>query len=201
MLLTISSNGKMRDIVVAVQKNGFSWALDRENASQTKKFRRRGGHMGAASEGERGYTNIVTPIEYASDLHHPIKQYTYINTTIYGAWVALEANTGQILWFTVKPSNESAQGPVTLVNGVLFAGSVAPNGPIYAMDANTGTILWSYNTGVIVYGGASASYGCIYIGNGFKVGLAKFHHDLDFWSFTLCLQHYLNFGILMFCIA
>ncbi|KAK3022892.1 hypothetical protein RJ639_046436, partial [Escallonia herrerae] len=33
MLLTISSNGKMRDIVVAVQKSGFSWDLDRENGA------------------------------------------------------------------------------------------------------------------------------------------------------------------------
>lgn len=31
MLLTIKSNGTLRDIVVAVQKSGFAWALDRDN--------------------------------------------------------------------------------------------------------------------------------------------------------------------------
>jgi outer membrane protein assembly factor BamB len=89
--------------------------------------------------------------------------------------VALDATTGKILWTTANPSNETSPGPVTLVNGVLFAGSVASNGPFYAMDARTGTVLWSYNTGATIYGGASASYGCVYIGNGYSIGLAKFH--------------------------
>lgn len=65
--------------------------------------------------------------------------------------------------------------PVTVANGVVFAGSVASNGPIYAMKANTGRILWSYNTGATVYGGISASYGYIYVGSGYSVDLAKFH--------------------------
>ncbi|KAL3501341.1 hypothetical protein ACH5RR_035790 [Cinchona calisaya] len=64
MLLSLTLNGKKRDIVVAVQKSGFAWALDREN--------------------------------------------------------------GDIVWFK-----------------------------------------WSYNTGATIYGGASASYGCVYIGIGY----------------------------------
>lgn len=74
-----------------------------------------------------------------------------------------------------KPSNDTAQAPVTVANGVVFAGSVASNGPVYAMDASTGKILWSTNTGSTIYGGVAASYGCIYLGNGYTVGLAKFH--------------------------
>lgn len=31
MLLTIFTNGRFRDVVVAVQKSGFAWALDRSN--------------------------------------------------------------------------------------------------------------------------------------------------------------------------
>lgn len=31
MLLTIFADGRMRDVVVAVQKSGFAWALDRSN--------------------------------------------------------------------------------------------------------------------------------------------------------------------------
>ncbi|GFY88426.1 hypothetical protein Acr_06g0003660 [Actinidia rufa] len=113
MLLSIFANGRLRDVVVAVQKSG--------------------------------------------------------------AWVALDANTGEILWTTANPSNDTSQGPVTLANGVLFAGSVASNGPFYAMDARTGTILWSYITGATIYGSASASSGCVYIGSGYSVGLARFH--------------------------
>lgn len=52
--------------------------------------------------------------------------------------MALDANSGEILWSTANPSNDTAQAPVSVANGVVFAGSVASNGPIYAMDANTG---------------------------------------------------------------
>lgn len=80
------------------------------------------------------------------------------------------------LWSTANPSNDTAHGPVTVANGVLFAGSVAPNGPIYAIDTSNGKIIWAYNTGATVYGGASANYGCIYIGHGYKVGPAAQLH-------------------------
>ena len=97
-----------------------------------------GGTWGAATDGRTVYTNIVNSNGERFTLA-PSNQ-----TTTAGAWVALDANSGHILWSTANPSNEAAQGPVTIVNDVLFAGSVAPNGPIYAMDAKTGNILWSY---------------------------------------------------------
>ncbi|KAJ7953774.1 Polyvinylalcohol dehydrogenase [Quillaja saponaria] len=175
MLLTVLANGTLRDVVVAVQKSGFAWALNRDNGN-TVWFKlagpggkEGGGLWGAATEGRRVYTNIANSDRERFTLAPSNK------TTTAGAWVALDANSGRILWTTANPSNETAQAPVTLANGVIFAGSVASNGPLYAMDANTGNILWSYNTGSTIYGGAAASYGCIYIGNGYSVGLAKFH--------------------------
>ncbi|BFG16635.1 hypothetical protein CerSpe_029090 [Prunus speciosa] len=128
-----------------------------------------GGIWGAATDGRRVYTNIANGDRQNFTLA-PSSQ-----TTTAGAWVALDADSGEILWTTANPSNDTAQAPVTVANGVVFAGSVASNGPIYAMNANTGRILWSYNTGATVYGGISASYGCIYVGSGYSVGLAKFH--------------------------
>ncbi|KAK3026617.1 hypothetical protein RJ639_040644 [Escallonia herrerae] len=166
MMLTIFPKGKLRDVVVAVQKSRFAWALDLDTGPGSLEG---GGIWGAATDGKRVYTNIVN----ANRL--PFKLAPTNQTTNVGLWTALDADTGDILWSTANPSNDSSQGPVTLTNGVLFAGSVAPTGPIYAMDATTGTILWSYDTGATVYGGASASYGCIYIGHGFKVALSRFH--------------------------
>ncbi|OMO82403.1 Quinonprotein alcohol dehydrogenase-like-superfamily [Corchorus olitorius] len=166
MLITITFNGTLRDVAVAVQKSGFAWALDRDNGPGGKEG---GGQWGAATDGRRVYTNIANS-DRQSFMLTPSNQ-----TTTAGAWVALDANTGDIVWATANPSNDTAQAPVTLANGVLFAGSVAPNGPIYAIDTNTGNILWTYNTGATVYGGISASYGCIYLGNGYTVGLARFH--------------------------
>lgn len=86
----------------------------------------------------------------------------------------MDAASGEILWSTADPSNATASGPVTVANGVLFAGSTYAQGPVYGIDAETGEILWSYDTGATVYGGMSVSNGCIYVGNGYKVNLGAF---------------------------
>jgi outer membrane protein assembly factor BamB len=85
----------------------------------------------------------------------------------------MDAHGGKILWSTANPSNATASGPVTVANGLLFAGSTNPKGPIYAMDTKTGEILWSYETGATVYGGMSVSNGCVYVGNGYVLGLGS----------------------------
>ncbi|KAJ8773751.1 hypothetical protein K2173_006401 [Erythroxylum novogranatense] len=174
-LVSIVVNRTRRDVVVAVQKSGFAWALDRDNGA-TVWFKlagpggeEGGGQWGAATDGRNVYTNIANSNRQIFTLA-PSNL-----TTTAGAWVALNANSGQILWSTANPSNDSSQGPVSVVNDVLFAGSVASNGPLYAIDTRTGEILWSYDTGATIYGGVSASYGCIYLGNGYTVGLASFH--------------------------
>ncbi|KAL3731720.1 hypothetical protein ACJRO7_028581 [Eucalyptus globulus] len=173
MLITISTNGTERDIAIAVQKSGFAWAVDRDSGDIVW-FRARpdsiegGGTWGAATNGKRVYTNIAN-----------------------GAWVALDACSGEILWSTANPSNEIAPVPVSVANGVIFAGSVAPEGPVYAMDAETGKILSSYNSGATVYGGISISCDCIYHGNGYKLGLAAPLHPT--WTggtdlYALCVK-------------
>lgn len=126
-----------------------------------------GGVWGAATDGRRVYTNIVNADRKPFGVPP--------QTANSGGWVALDANTGRILWTTPDPANDTAHGPVTVANGVVFAGSVAPTGPFYAMDAETGRILWTANTGATVYGGASVSYGCVFIGSGYNVNLARFH--------------------------
>lgn len=80
----------------------------------------------------------------------------------------MEAQTGNIIWSTANLNDVTAPGPVTVANGVVFAGSTYRQGPIYAMDAKRGKMLWSYDTGGSVYGGISVSKGCIYVGNGYK---------------------------------
>ncbi|XP_024021355.1 uncharacterized protein LOC21403970 [Morus notabilis] len=176
MLLTINPNGTRRvDVAVAVQKSGFAWALDRDNGDIVW-FKlagpgslEGGGIWGAATDGRRVYTNIVNADK------KPFVLAPSNRTATSGGWVALDANTGRILWTTADPANDTAHGPVTVANGVVFAGSVAPSGPVYAMDGETGKILWSANTGATVYGGASVGYGCMFIGSGYSVSLARFH--------------------------
>ncbi|KAK1572110.1 hypothetical protein Q3G72_027755 [Acer saccharum] len=127
-MLSIQVKGMKKDIVAAVQKSGFGWALDRDNGS------------------------------------------------ILWSTVAMDARNGRILWSTADPSNALAFGPVTLANGVLFAGSTHGKGQIYAMNAKTGKVLWSYDTGGTVYGEMSVRNGCIYIGNGYTTKNSKSLH-------------------------
>ncbi|GAY36594.1 hypothetical protein CUMW_023170, partial [Citrus unshiu] len=118
MLLTISTNGRFRDVVVAVQKSGFAWAFDRDSGDiiwfklAGPGGREGGGVWGAATDGRRVYTNIVNN------------------------------DRGRLCGRRRTPAMKLLMDPL------------------------------QYST---VYGGVSASYGCIYLGNGYTVSLGKFH--------------------------
>ncbi|KAK7374507.1 hypothetical protein VNO80_07937 [Phaseolus coccineus] len=171
MMLTIDVNKTKQDVVVAVQKSGFTWALHRHDGKLIWSTEAGpggvagGGTWGAATDKERVYTNIVNS-DGKNFILRPSNK-----TTRTGGWVAMEGKSGKILWSTENPSNANAYGPVTVANGIVFAGSVDSKGPIYAINAESGNIVWSYETGSTVYGGMSVSDGCIYVGNGYKVGI------------------------------
>lgn len=124
-----------------------------------------GGIWGAATDKKRIYTNIANSNRLNFTLGPPFNR-----VTNGGGWVAMDASTGKILWATGNPKNATVN-PVTVANGVLFGGSASATGPVYAINAKTGKILWSYETGATVYGGMSVSNGCIYVGHGYKVGV------------------------------
>ncbi|KAK6928215.1 Pyrrolo-quinoline quinone repeat [Dillenia turbinata] len=84
-----------------------------------------GGTWGAATDEKRIYTNIV---------NNEGKNFTLVPSTkniTAGGWVAMDAWTGRILWSTGDPSNAATNGPVTVANGVLFAGSTYKTGPCH----------------------------------------------------------------------
>lgn len=54
----------------------------------------------------------------------------------------MEACSGKILWSTANPSNAKANGPVTVANGIVFAGSTHQKGPIYVINGETVKIVW-----------------------------------------------------------
>ncbi|KAJ1443722.1 Quinoprotein alcohol dehydrogenase-like superfamily [Sesbania bispinosa] len=171
MMLTSYVNGTKKDIVVAVQKSGFAWALDRNNGNLVWFTEvgpgglAGGGTWGAATDERRVYTNIA---------NSGAKNFTLTpsNTiTTGGGWVAMNSSNRKILWSIANPSNTTASGPVSVANDVVFAGSTDRMGSIYAINGNNGKILWSYEIGASVYGGMSVSNGCIYIGNGYNVNL------------------------------
>ncbi|XP_061351215.1 uncharacterized protein LOC133296280 [Gastrolobium bilobum] len=159
MMLSVQVNGTKQDIVVAVQKSGFAWALDQDNGSLIwSKESLGGGTWGAASDEEKVYTNFIVSASSSS-------------TTTSSGWVAMDARNGTIMWSTGNPSNANAFGPVSVANGVIFAGSTDREGSLYAINSKSGEILWSFETGASIYGGVSISDGCIYVGNGYHVAV------------------------------
>jgi len=67
-------------------------------------------------------------------------------------------------------------GPVTAANGVVFSCSVGNLGYMYALDAATGAVLWSFASGGSCLSGAAISNGEVYWGSGydnFGLGMAN----------------------------
>jgi polyvinyl alcohol dehydrogenase (cytochrome) len=60
------------------------------------------------------------------------------------------------------------------VNGVLFGGSMDPAGTMYAMDARSGAVLWSFESGGTVYSGPAIAENVVYWGCGFPAARLGF---------------------------
>jgi polyvinyl alcohol dehydrogenase (cytochrome) len=57
---------------------------------------------------------------------------------------------------------------VSAANGVVYGGSLATSGTnMYALDAGSGKILWSFASGGSVSGGAAIADGSVYWGSGY----------------------------------
>jgi len=86
--------------------------------------------------------------------------------------VALDAQSGQIVWETPDPSTLAGflAGAVATYNDIVFTGCANANGWMYALDAKSGTIVWSFQSGATVYGGPSIVEDVVYWGNGYSNG-------------------------------
>ncbi|KAG9159780.1 hypothetical protein Leryth_007787 [Lithospermum erythrorhizon] len=175
MVLSVRANGTKKDIVVAIQKSGFGWALDRDNGNIFWSTEagpgglQGGGTWGAATDGKLVYTSIVN----SNELNFTLAPSTKVTTG--GGWVAMDAKTGKILWTTAVPNNGKSN-IVTVANGVLLAGCFSPAGPVYAINTKNGKILWTYETGASVHGGMSVSKGCMFVGHGYKASEDWLNH-------------------------
>ncbi len=178
-LFSATIHGVLKDVVGAGQKSGMYWALDPDTgetlwATQIAPGGHLGGiHWGTATDGTRIYvennfesTNM--PFALGGMGAHAGE------TAATGTWAALDPSNGNILWQIKNPalpngpySNASSNGPVAVVNGVLFAGSMDMTGTMFAFNAATGDVLWSYTAGGTVYGGPAIVDGVVYWGAGY----------------------------------
>jgi len=85
----------------------------------------------------------------------------------WGSWSGLDVRSGKLLWQTADPTSGAIDsGAVSVANGVLYAGS--QSGSMYALDAATGNILWSFASGGTVIDGPAIVDGVVYWGSGYS---------------------------------
>jgi polyvinyl alcohol dehydrogenase (cytochrome) len=184
-LFSARIHGVPHDIVGAGQKSGVYWALDPDtgnviwNTPVGPGGHLGGIHWGTAVDGKRIYTGVndETGSPYALGGSGPQSG----QMTSVGSWAALDPSTGQIEWQVADPAlsapagtGVSVNGPVSVANGVVFGGSMDDQGTMYALDAATGTVLWSFQSGGSVYGGPAIANGVVYWGNGYPHGRLLF---------------------------
>ncbi|QHN71134.1 Q-dependent dehydrogenase domain protein [Mollivirus kamchatka] len=166
------------------QKSGFFYALRPSNGAIVwAKAILPGGDMGgfqwgSAFDGERIYV-AGSNSEFAN---HTTKNG---QRTRGGSWAALDPATGTMLWETPVPqglqlvnatTDEAfaewplAWTPLTVANGVVFAGAGSRNSSVptmFALDAATGAILWQFAPGSAVISAPAVVNGWVYWGIGY----------------------------------
>jgi len=172
-----------RDIIGAGQKSGMYSAFDPDTGdflwgTQVGPGGTAGGiQWGSATDGERIYVAI------ANSDHLPYTNPDRPALGKAGSWSALEPINGGILWQTPDPNGAQDIGPMTVANGVVYAPSTAAatarTANMFALDAATGKVLWSFPSGGSVNAGAVVVNGTVYWGSGYRrlgfVGNNKFY--------------------------
>lgn len=167
-LFTVASagSGGPRQLVGAGQKSGQYWALDPDTGAvqwvtQAGPGGTAGGlQWGSAVDGQRVYTANANYNQVPWTLPSG-------SSTTNGVWSGLDAATGQVLWQTTPPNGGSTSGPVTTANGVVFGCSLDATGHMYALNAATGAVLWSFASGGSCLSGAAISSGNVFWGSGY----------------------------------
>src|SRR5262245_421476 len=156
-----------------------------------------GMNWGTAFDGERIYVSITNQ-------HHIPYKLTQNGvltneTSTGGSWAALDPKTGKILWQTADPQLETLPGattpvgvwdlaPVSVANGVLYAGSMAKlanQTQMFALDAASGKILWSYQAGASVNAAPAVVHSSIYWGSGYSRSGVEGSGNDKFYAFSI----------------
>jgi polyvinyl alcohol dehydrogenase (cytochrome) len=164
------------DLVGAGQKSGKFWAFNRKTGALAWSAQAAPGGItgglqwGSATDGDRIFfaaSNSGTS-QGSGGLSWTLKSGSTTNS---GGWGALDRRTGAVLWTTPDPIGSRSEAPVSAANDVVFGCNLAFGvGTMVAMDAKSGTILWSYNSGGMCNAGASISGGMVIWGNGTFAG-------------------------------
>ncbi|MET0594410.1 MAG: PQQ-binding-like beta-propeller repeat protein, partial [Polyangiaceae bacterium] len=169
-------DGRARDLVGAGQKSGIYWAVDADTGAVVWKTEvGPGGHLGGIHWG----TAVDEARIYVGVNNETGMPYTLRGSgpsagqeTNVGALSALDPACGAILWQAANPTltaplnQTSVNAPPSVVNGVVFNGSMDAAGTMLALDATTGAVLWSFESGGTVYSAPAIADNSVYWGCG-----------------------------------
>jgi polyvinyl alcohol dehydrogenase (cytochrome) len=176
--LTLSGNSNLIGIG---GKSGIYWAVNPDTGSvawetQVGPGSSLGGiEWGTAFDG----TRIYVPIANAKGVGYSLQGGAPANS---GSWAALDPATGKILWQTATPGSCitfgvgtpqgcMALGPASAIGGVVFVGSMdtnPANPTMFALNAATGNVLWSYVAGSSVNAGPATDGAIVFWGSGYS---------------------------------
>lgn len=161
ILLEAAIQGEMRPLVVAGQKNGMFWALDRATGD-------------IVWQREIGPGSPLTGGVLNNGAYDGERILVANNSGGNGVLFALNPSDGAILW--ERPLPGWVWAPITTANGVGF---VASDTDLYAFETETGADLFVFSTEGTIACGASIVDGRVHFGSGMQhiVGTAsrKFH--------------------------
>ena len=165
--ITYQTRKGPKTIIGAGQKSGIYYALDPDKGkvlwtTQVGPGSSLGGiEWGSATDGTRIYVAIANlyGIPYGAGSA--------------GSWAALDPATGAILWQKADPNGAIDIGPMSVANGVVYAGSMGGASStsaqtMFALDAANGNTLWSFAPGSSVNAGATIVNGVVYWGSGYR---------------------------------
>jgi len=180
-LITYKDGNRSKTIIGAGQKSGIYYALNPDTGAvlwqtQVGPGSSLGGmEWGSASDGKRIYVQIANLYGIPSASGSA------------GSWSALDPKTGQILWQTADPNGAIDIGPMTVANGVVYAASMAlapTNKTMFALDAATGKVIWSFAAGSSVNAGATVANGVVYWGSGYTNLGPPYTGNNKFYAFS-----------------
>jgi outer membrane protein assembly factor BamB len=147
-----------RQLVAATNKDGITYAFDRNNVSAGPVWRQQiavGGDCPTCGQG------TVSSAAFGNGLLYVAGGNTTINgAAVQGSVRAMDPASGAIVWEHPEPSPIIAA--VAYTNGLVIAG---PGASVEVLNAASGSQLWSYATGGYIYGAPSVAGGTVYVGS------------------------------------
>ena len=152
-----AAGGKRLDVVGAGAKSGAYWELDAQTGQQLWRTQTGPGSY-------RGGLRLGLRDRRDTHLHRRHLRFDERR----GLERSRSRHRPDPLAGTADPLAGSPLGPVTTANGVVYGCSLDPTGRMYALNASTGAVLWSFASGGSCGSGAAISGGMLFWGSGYS---------------------------------